>query len=101
MQRELLISLTIGTIAALAFESSHGFSASASATESLGLEAANGQVLQVEGTVQIERHTGQTVSPTTGTLLYPDHRSEMLAVSSGYHGDVFLAFFHPSLGPES
>ncbi|MDY6940231.1 MAG: hypothetical protein SWY16_21565 [Cyanobacteriota bacterium] len=74
MQRELLISLTIGSIAALSFEPSHWFSTSASATEALGLEAANGQVLQIEGAVRIERHTGQTVSPTTGTLLYPGDR---------------------------
>ena len=80
MQRGVFICVAIGFFLAIGFDRSHRINpslqliSSVLAANSATIDEANGQIIQIEGDVSLQRHNGETFAPTTGTLLYPGDR---------------------------
>ena len=80
MQRGVFICVAIGFFLAIGFDRSHRINpslqliSSVLAANSATIDEANGQIIQIEGDVSLQRQNGETEPPTTGTLLYPGDR---------------------------
>ena len=80
MQRGVFICVAIGFLLTIGFDRSGPINPfpkpidGAVAANSATIDEANGQIIQIEGDVSLQRENGQTLAPTTGTLLYPGDR---------------------------